>query len=164
MSLFALAHAVQVSNIGTAIRESLWLFSILIITHVLALMVAGGTVFYFDLRLLGVGLKRAPVSEVAAQLLPWTWGGFAVMFVTGGLLVWSEAERLYGNVFFRMKVVFLLLAGLNVLLFHTIVFRRVATWDRAPVAPLQARLAGGVSLALWFGMIAAGRAIGYSIN
>lgn len=164
MSLVALAHALQQSRAGTAIRESSWMFAILIVVHVLALMVAGGSICYFDLRLLGLGLKRTPVSEAAARLLPWTWGGFAVMFATGALLVWSEAEKLYGNIFFRMKVAFLLAAGLNVLIFHTTVFRRVAAWDSDLVTPLQARAAGALSLSLWFGILAAGRAIGYSIN
>ena len=64
--------------------------------------------------MLGVGLKRTPVS-VAARLLPWTWGGFSVMFITGFLLICSEATRLYYNTAFRVKVVCLILAGLNVL-------------------------------------------------
>jgi hypothetical protein len=60
--------------------------------------------------------------------------------------------------------VLLLLAGLNVLVFHLTVYRGVTAWDRATVTPLRARMAGGLSLALWFGLIAAGRAIGYSLD
>ena len=164
MSLLHIAQEIEGSHIGKAIRESTWAFSILNLVHLLGLMVAAGTIVYWDLRLLGLGLRRSAVSEVGRQLLPWTWGGFIVMVISGSLLAWCEAGRLYSNVFFRMKVLFLLLAGLNVLIFHLTVYRGVSTWDRSPVTPLRARMAGALSLALWLGLIAAGRAIGYSLD
>ena len=86
------------------------------------------------------------------------------MFISGALLAWSEAGRLYNNFFFRIKVLFLLLAGLNVLVFHLTVYRNVSAWDRAPLPPLRARVAGGLTLFLWFALLAAGRAIGYSLD
>jgi hypothetical protein len=164
MSLLQIAKEIEASHIGTAIRQSMWAFPILNLVHLLGLMVAAGTIVYWDLRLLGLGLRRSAVSEVGRQLLPWTWGGFSVMFISGGLLAWSEAGRLYSNFFFRMKLLFLCLAGLNVLIFHLTVYRNVSAWDRAPLTPLRARLAGAFSLFLWFALIAAGRAIGYSLD
>jgi hypothetical protein len=86
------------------------------------------------------------------------------MLVSGLLLAWCEAGRLYSNFFFRTKVVLLVLAGLNVLVFHLTVYRGVTAWDRAPVTPLRARVAGAISVALWVSLIAAGRAIGYSLD
>lgn len=164
MSLLQVAQGIESSHIGTAIRQSLWAFPLLNLVHLLGLTVAAGTIVYWDLRLLGLGLKRSAVSELGRELLPWTWGGFAVMFVSGLLLAWCEAGRLYGNVFFRMKMLLLLLGGLNVLIFHLTIYRGVSAWDTAPVTPLGARIAGGLSLALWFGLIACGRAIGYSLD
>ena len=164
MSLLSVAQQIQDSYVGTQIRESQWVFPILCVVHVLGLMIAGGTIAFFDLRLLGVGLKQTPVSEMARRLLPWTWTGFAVMSVTGVFLIWSEAARLYPNIWFRAKAVMLVLAGLNVLIFHRSVFRRVGEWDYAAVTPLQARVAGALSLSLWFGILAVGRAIGYSLD
>ena len=84
--------------------------------------------------------------------------------VGGSLASWSEAGRLYNNFFFRIKVLFLLLAGLNVLVFHLTVYRSVSAWDRAPLTPVHARVAGALSLFLWFALIAAGRAIRYSLD
>jgi len=164
MQLLQVAQEIEASRLGTAIRESMWAFPILNLVHLLALLVAAGTIVYWDLRLLGLGLLRTAVSDLGRQLLPWTWGGFSVMLVSGLLLAWCEAGRLYSNFFFRTKVVLLVLAGLNVLVFHLTVYRGVTAWDRAPVTPLRARIAGAVSLALWFGLIAAGRAIGYSLD
>jgi hypothetical protein len=164
VSLLQLAQAIEASQIGTALRESQFWFPALILVHLIGLTIAGGTIVFWDLRLLGVGLRRAPVSKVGASLLPWTWAGFAVMFVSGSMLVTMEAGRLYSNIFFQMKMLFLILAGLNVLVFHLTVYRGVSAWDQARVAPLRARMAGGLSLLLWFSILACGRAIGYSID
>jgi hypothetical protein len=147
-----------------AMRESNYWFPALNFVHLCGLLAAAGTIVFWDLRLLGVGLRRAPVSQVGKSLLPWAWSGFAVMFLSGSLLVAMEAGRLYFNIFFRFKVALLILAGLNVLLFHFTVHRKVDAWDLSPRAPLQARLAGGLSLLLWFGILAMGRAIGYSLD
>jgi len=162
--LFQLAHAIEASSFGTYLRESQYWFPALNLLHVLGLLVAAGTVVFWDLRLLGIGLKRTPVSQVGQSLLPWTWAGFAVMFVSGSLLFTLEAGRLYENIFFRMKIVFLILAGLNVLMFHFTVYRSVAGWELDRIAPLRARLAGGLSLLLWFAILASGRAIGYTLD
>jgi len=164
MTLLHAAQILQDSALGTTIRQSDWWYAVLNVVHVLALMVAAGSIMWFDLRLLGFGLRRTPVSEAAARLLPWTWGGFSAMALTGGLLITSEAERLYFNTAFRVKVVCLILAGLNVLLFHSTVFRSVSEWDHATVAPARARMAGAVSLLLWVTILAAGRMIGYTLD
>lgn len=146
---------------GTAVRESIWWFPLLNLAHLFGMMVAAGTVAFVDLRLVGSGFKRAPVSQIARQLLPYTWAGFAVLFVSGSVLILAEAVTLYENIFFRIKAVLLIVAGLNVLLFHRTVYRSVASWDLAARTPLRARVAGWVSLSCWFGLIAAGRAIPY---
>jgi hypothetical protein len=120
-----------------------------------------GTVAILDLRLLGLVLKSEPVSKIARQILPITWAGFAVMFASGFLLFWAEAAKSYWNPAFRIKLVLLLLVGLNPLIFHLTVYRGVSTWNTRAVTPLRARLAGIFSLTLWGGIICAGRAIAY---
>jgi hypothetical protein len=164
MSLLQIAQGIEASPMSLAMRESNYWFPALNFIHLIGLLVAAGTIVFWDLRLLGVGLRRAPVSQIGKSLLPWTWSGFLVMFLSGSLLVVMEAGRLYFNLFFRFKVAFLILAGLNVLIFHRTVYRNVGAWDLAPKAPLQARLAGGLSLLLWLGILAMGRAIGYSLD
>jgi hypothetical protein len=49
----------------------------------------------------------------------------------------------------------------NAFVFHMLAYRKVATWDDAPVAPLSARCAGCFSILLWFGIVAAGRWIAF---
>lgn len=163
-SLLAACQWLEDSQVGTAIREGAWQYAVLNFVHLVGLTFAAGTILFFDLRLLGFGLRRVSVSSAARTLLPWTWTGFAVMFASGSLLIVSEATRLYSNFAFRTKLVLLILAGLNVLVFHNTVFRRVAGWDTAAGTPLQAKIAGAVSISVWFGMMTAGRLIGYTLN
>src|SRR5712692_4031465 len=122
MHLLEFCQWLENTPLGVEIREGQWWFSVLNGAHLLGMAVAFGTVAVVDLRLLGKGIRRAPVSEVAESLLPWTWSGFAVMAVSGVLLVVSEAAKLYGNLFFRIKLVLLVAAGINVLIFHRTVY------------------------------------------
>ena len=146
---------------GTAIRESIWIFPIIETVHVLGITLLAGTVAILDLRLLGVILKQEAVSKVARQILPLTWAGFAVMFVSGFLLFSAEAADLYANLAFRIKLLMLMLVGLNPLVFHLTIYKKVEEWNYVPVTPFRARLAGVCSLTLWAGIICAGRAIAY---
>jgi hypothetical protein len=161
MSILEIAQWLQDLPLAQQVRESDILFPYLSIAHVVGLALAGGSIAYLDLRLLGFGLKRAPVSKVAASLLPCMWIGWVLMFLSGSGILISEAVMLYESWFFRAKMIMMALAGINALVFHFTVFRRVGEWDLAPTAPLQARLTGALSLTLWMGMIAAGRLIPY---
>lgn len=149
------------SAIGTSIRESTYAFPIIETAHVLGITLLVGTIAVVDLRLLGILFRRERVSSIVRQVLPLTWSGFVVMFVSGFLLFWSEAEKAYVNPVFRIKLLLLLLVGLNPLIFHSTIYRRVAAWDDALVAPLQARVTAVLSLTLWSATIVAGRAIAY---
>jgi hypothetical protein len=138
-----------------------WIFNLAETIHTLGIILVAGTIMLVDLRLLGMGLKRESISEVVSRIVPFTLSGFAVMFLTGASLFSAEAVKLYSSPFFRIKLVLLMLAGLNALVFHLTVYRTASEWTDALKAPPRARLAGLVSLLLWIGIIAAGRAIAY---
>src|SRR5579859_8199281 len=112
-----------------AIAESTWLFPIVETIHVLALSVVVGSVAMMDLRLLGVGSQQRAASEVIASSLPWAWSAFAVAFTAGSLMFTSKAVSYYGNLPFRIKMVCLALAALNMLVFHVFTARGMAAWD-----------------------------------
>jgi hypothetical protein len=130
--------------------------------HVLTLCLFLGLVVILDLRLLGITLRKTPISEIMARLLPGTVAGFILMVVSGSLLFYAIPVKAYLNIFFRLKLAFLLLAGANTGLFHVTIFRRVGEWDLDPEPPFRARLAGGVSLLLWAAIVVAGRMIAYN--
>src|SRR5262245_30022943 len=162
MSLLGFCQWLEQTSWSVALHESLWVYPIVESVHVLTLCLFLGTAVMLDLRLLGAAMRRVPVSEVARQLLPWTAVGFVVMVCTGALLFYAIPVRTYLNIFFRIKVVMLLLSGLNAWVFHASVYRRVAEWDVAPVPPRGARVAAAVSLLLWSGIVIAGRMIAYN--
>jgi uncharacterized membrane protein len=145
-----------------ALHESLFMYPLIESTHVIAITLFVGLAVMLDLRLLGITLKQVPVSEMLDRVLPWTKVGFVVMMVTGFLLFYAIPVRNYQNIFFRIKVIMLLLAGLNVWLFHERVEKRVADWDLDPIPPKAARVAAVVSLVLWASIVVAGRMIAYN--
>lgn len=160
--LYELAQRVQEMPSSVALRESLWMYPIIETAHVLGLCLFAGTAWLWDLRLLGVTLRRVPVSQASAQILPWTAAGFVIMAISGLGLVFSEPLRFYSNIFFRIKIALLLFAGLNALIFHRTVGRRKGEWDVSPLTPLSARLAGALSLGIWAAVIVTGRLIAYN--
>jgi hypothetical protein len=147
---------------SVALRESTWVYPIVESIHVLGLCLFLGFAVVLDLRLVGIAMRRTRVSEIAERLMPWTAAGFVVMVITGALLFYSSPVRFYGNVFFRLKLLTLVLAGLNAWVFHATVYRRVHDWDAAPVAPAAARAAGYLSLTLWMVIVVSGRMIAYN--
>lgn len=150
--MLSVCEWIHMTRMSIAIRESIWIYPILDVLHCVGILLVAGTIVVVDLRLLGFGLRQSPVPSVVGQVLPWTLSGFAFMAVTGSLLAWSEPLRLYHSVFFPWKLLFLAIAGLNALLFHS---------RAASLTPARGRLAGIVSIVCWIGVIAAGRAVGY---
>jgi hypothetical protein len=145
-----------------ALHESAWGYPLIESVHVLALCLFLGLAVMLDFRLLGLTMRRVPVSEVAGRLLPWTIAGFLIMIISGALLFYGIPVRTYQNIFFRIKVVLLVLSGLNACVFHSTVYRKVAQWDLQPVPPPRARIAGALSILFWAGIVAAGRMIAYN--
>lgn len=130
-------------------------------THVLTLAVFAGTILFVDLRLLGLVLPNTPISRVSRSLLPLTIGGFVVLVITGTLVFYSKPFDYYHNFAFRLKMVFLLLAAVNIFVFHGRVQADQAKWDTAPRPSTGARRSAAVSLVLWVLVIASGRSMAY---
>lgn len=150
------------SSWSTGLHESRYAYDLIESVHVWALCLFFGLAVMFDFRLLGWTMRDVPVSEVARRLLPWTAAGFAVMVASGTLLFSAIPLRSYQNIFFRTKMSLLVLAGLNVLIFHSGVYRRVSSWDLAAKPPRPARVAGALSLVLWVCIVLSGRMIAYN--
>jgi hypothetical protein len=162
MSILRFCEWLAATPWSIALHESTWGYPLVESVHVLALCLFVGLAVMLDLRLLSVTMRGAPVSETDDRLFPWTAAGFVVMVISGSLLFYAIPVRTFHNIFFRVKVAMLLLAGLNVWIFHSTVYRKVADWDLDPVPPRRARIAAGVSLTLWACIIVAGRMIAYN--
>jgi hypothetical protein len=150
----------QQTWLGTGIRESLWLFPILYTLHIFGVVILVGATSTLDLRMLRVILRDQPVAGLADLLLPWAKAGFAAQVFTGVFLFVAQAEDLWHNPAFLLKMLGVLLAGLNVLIFHNTAFRNVREW--LPDSPPRgARISAVVSLVCWFGIVAMSRLIAF---
>jgi hypothetical protein len=83
------------------------------------------------------------------------------MFTTGVVLFWSLPLRCYGSAYFWVKMGLLIVAGINIALFHATIDRKRTEWDAAAVPPFGARAAGVASLVLWTAVIFVGRTMAY---
>ena len=162
MSLLPFCEWLASTKWSVALHESLFVWPLIESTHVLALLLFGGTIIMVDLRMLGFAFKEVPISEMNAKLLPWTVAGAVIMIVTGILLFYSIPVRTYQSLWFRIKVVFLIAAAINVWFFHKRVQRDREKWDAEVVPPRSVRVTASVSLALWAGIIVFGRMIAYN--
>ena len=149
------------TSLAEAIRSNEMLFPWLESIHVLAITLVLGSIAVVDLRLLGIASRSRPVTRLIREVLPVTWCAFIVAVLSGGTLFTSNAVEYSKNFPFQMKMVLMALAGLNMLAFHLVTYRSVGQWDEAPETPAAARVAGGVSIALWLGIVAFGRWIAY---
>jgi hypothetical protein len=162
MDFTAFSKSLESTALASGIRDSLLWFPLLEALHVMALVLVFGSIVVVDLRALGLASRSRLFSRVAADTLRWTWLGFAAACITGGLMFSTNAQVYAANRYFQVKMLLLLLAGLNMLLFQFTAGRRVAQWDAAPSAPGIGKWAAAVSLALWLSIICMGRLIGFA--
>jgi hypothetical protein len=156
--LFPFFQWCEASAVGNAIRQSLWAFAVIESIHLLGLAAIGGAVLVVDLRMLGLGLRRQPVPDVARNAYPWFVGSLVVMLVTGVALFLSEAVKCYYSTPFWIKITSLALA----ITFSFTIKRKVTFADESQIRPIWYKAVALISLALWFGVGAGGRWIGFS--
>jgi uncharacterized membrane protein len=146
-------------------HESAWLFPIVESLHILlgtVPLVLATTIL--NARLLGWALMEVPVSELARRTLPWAWAGFAVQVVTGVLLFSADATKYADTHIFYIKMLLILLAGANALVFNRTTYRSVSSWDMSSSPPLAAKLMGLVSLILWLAVVVMGRVLNSAVT
>jgi len=158
MSLLPFFQWCEQSGIGEAIRNSIWLFPLVEAFHLLGLGVIGGAVLIVDLRLLGIGLGRQPVSQLARDAEPWLIGSLILMISSGIPLFLSEAIKCYYSFAFWVKITCLFL----VILFTFTVRRRVLGRADYSTNAWPGKVAALVSLSLWAAVGWGGRWIGFS--
>jgi hypothetical protein len=150
----------ETTRLAALMRQSLWLYPIVEIVHILGLSVLVGAALLFDLRLLGLA-RRLPASGLAAHLLGWARASLVLIVPSGLLMFAAHATEMAENPAFRLKLALIAAAGLNAALFHRYVFRSVDGWDVGKPAPAPAKAAAVLSLLLWTGVIACGRLLAY---
>jgi hypothetical protein len=163
MTVLEVCEWLETTALAIAIQESLYGFAILVGLHILGVAASVGMLLWVDLRLIGVALVRRPLDEIYRSLAPWFATGFTIMLLSGAALFTAFATAAYGNLFFRIKLLLLLLAGANAVVFHRFVTRAADRDGGTESPPAAARFAGALSLAIWAGVIVMGRMMSYTM-
>jgi hypothetical protein len=124
--------------------------------HLFGLTLVLGTTVVFNLRLLGLGVRKISMPAISSQLWRLAVGGLLLSITTGILVFIPDPARYAANTAFKTKLVILLAA----ILFHFTIFRKVVRSETLP-APRRAVMIAAVSLTLWFCVGWAGRAIAF---
>jgi uncharacterized membrane protein len=137
-----------------------WAWPTLETVHFIGLCLLFGVVLAGNLRILGF-MKSAPFPDIR-RLLPWAIWGFALNAVTGILFFAGAPGQYIENLAFHYKVLFMLLAGANVL--YLTLLDKLWTLGPGDNAPVSAKLLAASQLFLWVGIIYFGRMLPYLGN
>lgn len=162
MDMLEIARTLEATGIGTWVRESRNVAPFVSALHIIAIATVFGTIIVVDLRLLGIPSNRRSFTQLANDLLKWTWIAFAFAVISGVLMFLANATVFYSNTLFQVKMVLLLFAGVNMYLFERFTIRGVGAWDSGVPAPRFAKAAGALSILLWISIVFVGRWIGYT--
>lgn len=145
---------------AVAMRNSIWLYPITEIVHIVGIVLLAGSAFMFDLRLLGL-TRQVRVTDMARHLLPRARLGLAIVLPSGLLMFVAHATDWGTSPVFRVKLALITVAILNTFVFHGRTVKSIQRWDQHQPVPPGGKVAAVVSLALWTATIAAGRLLAY---
>lgn len=158
-TLAEMLQALEDSALASGIRQSTWLYPFLEIVHILGIVLLVGAAFLFDLRLLGFS-KKLPVPDLARHLLPWSRRGLYLIVPSGILLFSTNAVALAGDTVFHMKLLLLVVGGLNAGLFHRFLAPSAPNWGQENI-PCAAKAFALCSMTVWIAVITFGRLLAY---
>jgi hypothetical protein len=165
MSDVSIWQSIESSPFSATIASSEWMFPTIEMVHVVAIVTVIGVIAIMDLRLLGITSGNRSVAAIERDTLPVTWVAFALAVITGLLLFVSKATSYMANPYFLSKMALMLLAGVNMAVFHRVVARGQEQWGLPGVPPSSgAKIAGALSLLLWATIPFCGRIVGFTLG
>lgn len=159
--LLDIAQWIESISWSTNLHESYYMYNWIESTHVVSLTIFLGMLFFIDFRMLGLTMTEVPASRIASRLHTPMMIGFAIMIVTGLLLYFAVPVRVTQSIWFRIKFILLVLAGINAWIFNRKMRESATTWENQEKAPKYLRYSALLSLGLWAGVITTGRLIAY---
>ena len=157
----ATAEQIAASGLSNSLQNVLWVVPVSQSTHIVALSVLFASAMLINLRLLGVGARGRPVSQLAELLVPWMWRALVVLLLTGALQTLIEPVRQFITPIFWGKMALIVVLALLTRWVARTLRDHAAQWDDAATRPAVARVFAVVSTLGWVTVIAFGRFIGY---
>ena len=150
----------QSTWLGVLVAESLWGYPIFETIHTIGMAMMIGSLGLINLRVLGYKPELRLLDT--RQLLPLAWIGFTLNAISGTALFTSDAVYFWGKYTFRIKMILIILGGINAALLGQRVFREAAAAGPAPPPAVSTKWIAFLSLIFWFGAVIAGRLIAYA--
>jgi hypothetical protein len=152
------------SALSQWMRGSLWAYPLVEIVHIVGFVLLVGSAVAFDLRVLGWSRtgQALAVQPLGRHLLPWSVAALLLIVPAGLMMFSAHPHDFFDNNVFRLKLALIAAAGLNALVFHLGVYRRVAVWNAGRPAPPAAKLQALLSIVLWVAVICCGRLLAYT--
>lgn len=149
----------EMSPFGTWVGESLWAYPFFETMHTIGMAMVIGALGLINLRVLGFK-PELPILGTQ-KLLPLAWIGFTMNLISGLTLFTSDAQHFWGSYTFRIKIVLIILGGINAAILSSRMFQEPVE-GAPPVVPTSGtKWIAATSLVFWFGAICAGRLIAY---
>lgn len=155
------ANPIEALPLARVMHDSAWAFPLASTVHIVGIAILVGPVIMFDLRVLGLS-KDISVRALSRHVLPWSVAALALIVPTGFLMFLAHAGDLLASGTFQTKMLLLMAAGINAVIFRTLPYASVTNWDVGVAAPLAARMLAALSIAIWIAIIACGRLLVHS--
>jgi hypothetical protein len=160
-----LAAILDIGWVAAFVNDYDWVWPICEMLHFIGMALLIGTVGWLDIRILGFG-KAVPIASLE-KLIPVGVLGFFLNFGSGLIFVTGNVAggpmAYLGNLAFQIKMLLILIAGLNLAAYYfTGIARAAVAVPAAGEAAPAAKIVAVVSLVAWFGVIYFGRMIMYN--
>lgn len=155
----SLVSRIENTALNDWVLGSAWVWPTLEILHFIGLSLLLGSLVIADLRL--AGFVRQLSIDGMLRLLPVSLIGFLINLGTGVLFVVGDPGRYFANVGFRIKMLLVVMAGLNLLWFYWKISPAMRTWDAHGDTPALAKIIAFISIGIWTGVLLLGRLIPY---
>jgi hypothetical protein len=142
------------SWLALALKSAFYIYPLVNALHILAIGTVVVSASLLDLRVLGI-LHRQSAAFVPL-MRRCAIGGFVVAVLTGFSMFSIQASQYATNPAFRLKMLLLLLAAINFVIFYTLTTQS----DNSGYQPI-ARLMALLSIVLWLAIVISGRFIAF---
>lgn len=154
--LQSLFEWMQASKLSAFFLEVTWSSPIVQCIHLVSLVVFAGSILIVDIRLLGRGLVKMPIADLARSVRPYLIGGFLGLAMTGIPMMFATALKEYYSPHFWIKMKVLAVG----VVYTFIVRPRILSIDEERLGKIWPKLMGVASLSLWTVVAVYARLIG----
>jgi putative copper export protein len=162
VALSELSKWLAATPLSHTIQTTSWIIPTIQIIHILGVAVLFSSAVLVDLRIWRLLERDIPLTQVARRFLPPIWPVLLILLVTGSLLIIGEPRRSLLNSTFYLKMALLAVAIMLTAALQRSISSSPNSWDKDRGRRLAARFAATASIAVWCGILFAGRWIAYT--